>query len=157
MISFKEYFILTEGARIQHAEDVIFWEGSRGAMRALKALDNLQNNFKNVTIKWDGCVHKETILETDKGYKSINEVIDLAQSGVVVMVRAHDLANNVDVMTEVINTNRHHGNKEWVKIQLEDGSYLPPVTIDHEIYTINRGWVPAGELTDADEIKPLIK
>ena len=54
MITFKEYFVLTEGARIQHAEDVIFWEGSRGAMRALKALIDLQVNFKDVTIKWDG-------------------------------------------------------------------------------------------------------
>lgn len=54
MISFDRYFFLTEGARIQHAEDVIFWEGSRGALRALGSLMDLQRNYKNVTIKWDG-------------------------------------------------------------------------------------------------------
>ena len=42
-------------ARIQHAEDVVFWEGSAGAKRALKALSDMANaGGKNVTIKWDG-------------------------------------------------------------------------------------------------------
>jgi hypothetical protein len=46
---------LTEGARIQHAEDLIFWEGSAGAMRALEALKSLEgDNHRQVTIKWDG-------------------------------------------------------------------------------------------------------
>ena len=47
--------IINEGARIQHAEDIIFWEGSRGAMRALEALKSMeQGSHKDVTLKWDG-------------------------------------------------------------------------------------------------------
>jgi len=46
---------LDEGARIQHAEDLIFWEGSAGAVRALESLKKLETGgHKNVTIKWDG-------------------------------------------------------------------------------------------------------
>ena len=46
---------LDEGARIDHAEDIVFWEGSRGALRALKALKSLeQGGHKDVTLKWDG-------------------------------------------------------------------------------------------------------
>ena len=46
---------LAEGARIQHAEDIVFWEGSAGATRALQSLRNLdQGGHKDVTIKWDG-------------------------------------------------------------------------------------------------------
>ena len=42
-------------ARIQHLEDVIFWEGSKGAMRALQALRSMdKEGHKDVTIKWDG-------------------------------------------------------------------------------------------------------
>ena len=42
-------------ARIQHAEDIVFWEGSRGAIRALESLKSLeQGKHSNVTIKWDG-------------------------------------------------------------------------------------------------------
>lgn len=46
---------LTEGARIQHAEDIVFWEGSKGANRALQSLVNLEKGgHKDVTVKWDG-------------------------------------------------------------------------------------------------------
>ena len=46
---------LKEGARIDHAEDIVFWEGSRGAIRALESLKSLeQGKHTNVTIKWDG-------------------------------------------------------------------------------------------------------
>lgn len=47
--------ILTEGARIDHAEDIVFWEGSRGAARAIESLKSLeQGAHQDVTIKWDG-------------------------------------------------------------------------------------------------------
>ena len=46
---------LAEGARIQHAEDIVFWEGSKGAARALQSLMNLEKGgHKDVTVKWDG-------------------------------------------------------------------------------------------------------
>ena len=42
-------------ARIQHVEDIVFWEGSAGAARALEAIRNLEKGGHNdVTIKWDG-------------------------------------------------------------------------------------------------------
>jgi hypothetical protein len=46
---------LAEGARIQHAEDIVFWEGSKGAQRALQSLANLEKGgHTDVTVKWDG-------------------------------------------------------------------------------------------------------
>ena len=33
---------LKEGARIDHAEDIIFWEGSKGAIRALESLKQME-------------------------------------------------------------------------------------------------------------------
>lgn len=53
---FYEFSILKEAeARIHHAEDVVFWEGSRGAVRAVESLKQLeQGGHKDVTIKWDG-------------------------------------------------------------------------------------------------------
>jgi|TARA_R110000796_G_scaffold34443_4_gene88981 hypothetical protein len=42
-------------ARIQHAEDLVFWEGSKGAMRAVEALRSMAgDDHKAVTLKWDG-------------------------------------------------------------------------------------------------------
>ncbi|MAS65189.1 MAG: hypothetical protein CL815_08220 [Coraliomargarita sp.] len=46
---------INEGARIQHIEDLVFFEGSKGAMRALASLRNMASGgHKDVTIKWDG-------------------------------------------------------------------------------------------------------
>jgi len=60
-MKFKEFknvikFPIKEAeARIQHAEDVIFWEGSAGALRVLESLRKLAaGGHKDVTIKWDG-------------------------------------------------------------------------------------------------------
>jgi hypothetical protein len=47
--------ILNESVRIDHAEDLIFWEGSKGAIRSIKSFIELEKNgYKNVTMKWDG-------------------------------------------------------------------------------------------------------
>ena len=48
--------VLSEGVgRIQHAEDLVFWEGSSGATRAIKSLiDSSKGGEKNLTVKWDG-------------------------------------------------------------------------------------------------------
>ena len=47
--------LLKEAARIDHAEDLVFLQGSAGAMRALQALKDVEGEgHKDVTIKWDG-------------------------------------------------------------------------------------------------------
>ena len=48
--------ILQEGAeaRIQHPEDTIFWDGSKGALNSLSMLAGLGKDTKDITIKWDG-------------------------------------------------------------------------------------------------------
>ncbi len=46
---------LVESARIQHAEDMIFWEGSAGAIKALESLTAIdKGEHDDVTVKWDG-------------------------------------------------------------------------------------------------------
>jgi hypothetical protein len=49
----KKNLILKE-SRIQHAEDLIFWEGSKGAIRAIEQLQSLSQSTQSLTIKWDG-------------------------------------------------------------------------------------------------------
>lgn len=53
LLEFIEY--LKEGiTHIEHPEDLVFTEGSKGAIRALQALNQAVSQPKNVTIKWDG-------------------------------------------------------------------------------------------------------
>ena len=51
-----EFFQLNEvESRIQHAEDLVFWEGSKGALRSVKSIVDLEKGgHQNLTIKWDG-------------------------------------------------------------------------------------------------------
>jgi len=51
-MTFNESILKEESARIQHPEDLIYWEGSKGAKAALNALTNLDP--KTVSVKWDG-------------------------------------------------------------------------------------------------------
>ena len=87
---------LKEGARIDHAEDIVFWEGSRGAIRALESLKSLeQGKHTDVTIKWDGSPAiifgrneaGEFILTDKSGFVKANGV-ERATSG-------DELANNL--------------------------------------------------------------
>lgn len=42
-------------SRIQHAEDLIFWEGISGVERVVNAFENINKDlYKNVSLKWDG-------------------------------------------------------------------------------------------------------
>ncbi len=45
---------IMEEARIQHAEDFLFWDGSAGAVRVLNSLEKLEQGVEDVTLKWDG-------------------------------------------------------------------------------------------------------
>jgi|TARA_B110000908_G_C10206283_1_gene427884 hypothetical protein len=42
------------GARIQHLEDLIIWNGVAGARKAITSLHSLETSPQDTTIKWDG-------------------------------------------------------------------------------------------------------
>ena len=46
--------VIVEAARIEHPEDLIFNQGSRGAISALDMLSDLPKRAEEITIKWDG-------------------------------------------------------------------------------------------------------
>lgn len=41
-------------ARIQHPEDLIYWEGTPGAERAIKTIENAAKDPSTTSVKWDG-------------------------------------------------------------------------------------------------------
>ena len=47
--------IIPSLGRIQHAEDIVFWEGSYGARRAVQAINDISKGaLGTVSLKWDG-------------------------------------------------------------------------------------------------------
>lgn len=152
----RKPMLIEAKARIDHPEDILFDEnGIAGAQRGLSALISAaKTHSTSTTIKWDGCIHPDHILQTDKGELRIEEVIDRMQHGEKLFVLGHDLTNSTNVMAEVVNAVKKHGVKDWVEVILENGDSIR-LTEDHEVYTTNRGWVEAKDLTANDDIKEL--
>ena len=46
--------VIVESARIQHAEDLILFQGHQGALKAIDMLKNIAGGKQGVSIKWDG-------------------------------------------------------------------------------------------------------
>lgn len=139
--------------RIPYIEDFVFKSGLRGARQAVDIVKQAADNAREyITIKWDGCIHPDLKIRTNKGVFRIEEVIDRYLSGEDFKVVAHDLETGTDVSININHAVKEFGNKSWVEIELENGEILR-MTADHEVFTTNRGWVQAQHLTDSDDIK----
>ncbi len=142
-----------------HLEDLILEDGSQGGLQAIRFLrylsiylsGNKPQGLKTTT-KFDGCVHKDTILLTDKGNMTIDEYVARRLKGELLKVFARDLTSRVDLYVDVYAAMIDaDGVKKWVCVELEDGTVLK-VTEDHEFHTKNRGWVEAKDLNENDDI-----
>ncbi len=154
---------MTEGkegknVHLEHLEDRVIDLGSRGAEQSLDFLNKIGSNLSgsaekpyNITVKWDGCVHPETILKTTEGDMSINEIINSSKEINVITFNLETLEDEENLAYKPrVNNN----NKNWIEVILENGESVI-TTEDHEFYTTNRGWVPAKLLNENDDIKTL--
>jgi len=140
------------GREYQHLEDLVFVDGSQGAIKAADILDKLGTDSSDVSIKWDGCIHPDLLLQTDKGKLRIEEVIDRYNNDEEFTVLAKNLKTNENCYTLVLNAVKKHGPKAWVEVTLDNDEVLR-MTEDHEVYTTNRGWVEAKDLTNDDDVE----
>jgi hypothetical protein len=130
---------------ITHAADIFLQNGQIFTRRVMRELAN--GEFK-ATVKWDGCIHPDTIVLTNKGDIRISEIIANPNSYTVF---GYDESTSAYKIAEILGTSRKIGPKRWIEIHLADGGVLN-VTFDHQIHTSNRGWVEAANLTTEDDI-----
>jgi len=157
---FTTFLTEAKNTHITHLEDDIFLSGYEGAVNSInfakaviKAFSSDVSRQVNMSVKWDGCVHEETIVVTDKGNIPIKEITKRIQDGECF----HALGKNMDdeelkdTFTEIIGQNVTDGDKKWIEITLENGKSIK-LTEDHEIHTENRGWVKAKDIKENDDI-----
>lgn len=144
------------GRALQHAEDLVIVDGSKGALEALDKLESIATSVDDITIKWDGCIHPDSLIQTDLGVMRIEEAINTVNNGKALAVLQHDFGTQNDVYAMITNAVKKEGSKRWVEIELENSEMLR-LTEDHEVYTTNRGWVEAKDLTENDDIKEITK
>lgn len=139
---------------MEHFEDSVF-DGQDGIKRNIEMVgpifDTLNGTGKNITMKWDGCIHPDTIISTDMGDMKIKDM--LGKEGINVLT--YNINNDKIEYNEAIKPRINYNNKNWVEVHFENDKII--VTEDHEFYTTNRGWVKAIDLTEEDDIKEIPK
>ena len=146
---------------LTHLEELILTSKEEGLNMALSFLRELYDIFKGktisstfVSVKIDGCIHPETKVVTERGSQTIESIITQINAGQDILVYGFDFTENKTTLTNISYARSGIGSKSWVEIELENGD-LFRCTEDHEVYTENRGWIQAKNLTVDDELKYL--
>jgi ribonucleoside-diphosphate reductase alpha chain len=101
------------------------------------------------------CFPGTELVHTDKGLIRFAELVDRAREGETFGVYTHD-ATNPDAPAERLEVTSPEavmitGFNEIVKLHFSNGAELR-CTPGHKIFTTNRGYVPASDLTEADDV-----
>ncbi len=104
------------------------------------------------------CFTGDSLVHTDKGLVRFADLLDRARRGETFGIYTHD-ATNPDAPAERLEITRPEaimitGWNEVMKLRFNNGMELS-CTAGHKIFTVNRGYVEAKELTAADEVKVL--
>jgi len=99
------------------------------------------------------CLSGESIVNTmEYGDISLLDIIEKQKNGEVVNVLSFGIEGNVEEYKPVTFGEKTRENAVVIELELEDGRKLK-LTPDHKVYTNNRGYVPAKELTTEDDIR----
>lgn len=158
MISFNQYLKEAADSKVNlhltHADEDLFERGDKGAKAAVEFVTDVIKNVGvgevKMTTKWDGCVHRDTIIITDIGEFTIEHIIDNINDFIHCKVKGMDDNGNV-VWTNLCGGSKGVGFKEWIKVELENGEFVL-LTEDHKVHTTNRGWVECKDLEEGDDI-----
>lgn len=74
-----------------------------------------------VTAKYHGCVHESTLIDTDKGTKTIKEIVD---NKLNVKVKCFDVNKNEEVFCDIDQHYFKQDTCDWYEVELEDGSKI---------------------------------
>jgi ribonucleoside-diphosphate reductase alpha chain len=99
-------------------------------------------------LPYESCFAHDTRIMTDKGWETVEEAYRRQSQGELVFVYTDGLLTNETGLTLRPATVIPIGEREIVTVELQNGQRLR-VTPDHKILT-QRGWVPAGALTEKD-------
>lgn len=106
-------------------------------------------------VKWcveekvHGCFDKDTLICLANG-----EQIAISDVNVGTSILSYDFTTKSHIESKVTGVFNRNSNKEWVELFFDDGSTIK-CTKDHKIYTRNRGFICADELTNDDEFEIL--
>lgn len=156
-MKFDEAALVQKLKHLAHLEDLVVLEGKAGANESVQIVDDLMSflggtapsKYTNVSIKWDGCFSPETLIETDKGFKSISEIIDDYEN---IKVITWNHKTKKKEVSGILGVSRGPGSKKWVELILEDDSHIY-CTEDHPFFSkTQQKYIEASELKIEEEL-----
>lgn len=162
MLQFHDFLTESKEGKnlhLTHLQDRILEDGVAGARDSINFLQSIRDmlsigggpNHINLTTKWDGCLDKTTEVVTNKGIKTLDEIYRMWNLDLDLWILGYDEVDQRDVFVPVNQVMARSSDKNWVKLEFENGDIV--CTEDHEIFTINRGWISAKDITVDDDIK----
>ena len=122
--------------------------------------DSVYEQYKGITT--NPCVAGDTVLYTDKGNITIKELVERYNNGETFKVLSYDIDESVWEYQNVTNALLTRKNANIIEITTKgyegfniinnEKKKKIKLTPDHKVYTKNRGWVRACELTQNDFI-----
>jgi len=97
---------------------------------------------------FDECFTEDTMLLTPEGPRSIRDLVETEYDG---LVASYQGVFEEVCWQPVTDWYEIPDERECLTLEFDNGVVLT-VTTDQEIFTLNRGWVPASDLTDEDEV-----
>jgi len=120
---------------------------SYGVCLFQESIMSIFNKIGGFTLEETNCLFKDTLITTSEGQKTIEEIVKNRLK--IKILTFNEETNNLEWKN--IKNYFNNGKKQMIKISLEDGTSLQ-CTKEHKLYTKNRGWVEAQDLTDNDEL-----
>lgn len=95
------------------------------------------------------CLTGDSIVTTDKGKINFIELTERFKAGEKFKALTYNTEKQQLEWEEIVFADKTRKDANVIKLELEDGSYLE-LTPDHEVFTENRGYVKASQITQED-------
>lgn len=110
--------------------------------------DGIYPKYKGIAT--NPCVTGDTLVQTDQGKLSIENIIKkINNHEESIKVLSYDIINDTIEYQPINSGDLTRKNANIIEIETEDGNILK-LTPDHKVYTENRGYIQASELTEDD-------
>ena len=97
------------------------------------------------------CLTGDTIVATNKGDIFFVDLVTRMKCGEKLQALTYNIEKNITEYEDIVFADKTRENANIIQIELEDGKILK-LTPDHKVYTKNRGYVKAAELTKDDDL-----
>lgn len=97
------------------------------------------------------CVSPYSLIDTDRGMYTIQDIV---QDQISCKVKSYDTTTKSVVYKNVVDYHKTKTRKPMLHLEIEENGTIKSLdcTVDHQVYTSNRGFVPAMFLTEEDNI-----